>query len=490
MRRGLAAWCVCSLALVAGCTPSAPQPTVTRVPSPSTPTASTPTALVTSLADTAPPVALLASVPGLASVSRESMTAPVWVAQYPQLQGADRFNRTVAADIDATLAGYRAAPPRTPDAELNVSATLATADASRVGVMISAHRLDGDVPVSTYRTYVHDSGTGLDRTTVEYVAAGERREFARRVADALSRHGVPLLPAATDPSLEAAERLLDGLGLDDKGDVVVAVDSGLLTAPAEGAYRVVLPRGQVARYLNTEGGSWLAGVPSKDATTAPGRPPVTLPPASAGPTPVAPPDTGTDCAEVRCVALTFDDGPGSRTSQVLGALKTAGVRATFFVRGTSAQLHPELVRQMVTDGHAVGNHSWDHQLYPRLTPGEAADESTRTSDLLAILTGARPTMLRPPYGRFEPSTPSEGMAFVLWSVDSEDWKGTTAAQISARVRAQVKDGAIVRLREEAATIEALPGLLRQLQADGYTLVTVPDLLGGQLESGKAYYARR
>jgi peptidoglycan/xylan/chitin deacetylase (PgdA/CDA1 family) len=103
----------------------------------------------------------------------------------------------------------------------------------------------------------------------------------------------------------------------------------------------------------------------------------------------------------RRVALTFDDGPTTEgTRAILDCLDRHRVSATFFLVGERCAAHPELVREMVARGHAIGNHTWSHVdtwLHPFPV---VADELTRTEECLAELTGAPPTLVRPPHGHF------------------------------------------------------------------------------------------
>src|SRR5581483_4624975 len=87
-----------------------------------------------------------------------------------------------------------------------------------------------------------------------------------------------------------------------------------------------------------------------------------------------------DCLRQRCVALTFDDGPGPYTQQLLDELDNAHVKATFFLIGENIVQHPDAVRREVADGMAIGNHTWDHQDVSRMTLDQQRAEITRTND--------------------------------------------------------------------------------------------------------------
>jgi peptidoglycan/xylan/chitin deacetylase (PgdA/CDA1 family) len=138
------------------------------------------------------------------------------------------------------------------------------------------------------------------------------------------------------------------------------------------------------------------------------------------------------------VLLTFDDGPGAQTADVLDVLREHGLRATFFLVGGQVAAAAGLVARIVAEGHTVGNHSWDH---PHLTElDEAAIEMQlwSTSEAIEAAAGLRPAVFRPPYGdrdeRVDRVAAGLGMRTLLWDVDPADWSQPGAAAIAAAVR--------------------------------------------------------
>jgi peptidoglycan/xylan/chitin deacetylase (PgdA/CDA1 family) len=193
--------------------------------------------------------------------------------------------------------------------------------------------------------------------------------------------------------------------------------------------------------------------------------------------------------EARLVALTFDDGPWPGTTPaVLEILAHRGVRATFFWVGRQLERHPDLARQVVTGGHAVGNHTYSHRSAP--SPLEvAAQELDRTGELIEQVTGVRTTLFRPPGGHLENGLVKyaleRGYVVVMWSALSGDTDPKySAADIVNNVLGRVRLGSIILLHdgggERSRTLAALPELIERLQAEGYRFVTVPELL----ESGE------
>ena len=104
------------------------------------------------------------------------------------------------------------------------------------------------------------------------------------------------------------------------------------------------------------------------------------------------------------VALTFDDGPDpEQTPRVLDTLREHGVRATFFLIGSKAELHPEIVRRMAAEGHAIGIHTWSHSPgFPMRRSGAMAADILRCRESLRGITGVETDLFRPPYGVTNP----------------------------------------------------------------------------------------
>jgi peptidoglycan/xylan/chitin deacetylase (PgdA/CDA1 family) len=196
----------------------------------------------------------------------------------------------------------------------------------------------------------------------------------------------------------------------------------------------------------------------------------------------------------REVALTFDDAPDAYfTPQVLDVLKKEGVKATFFVIGNRAQAHPDIMKRIAQEGHLIGNHSYNHANLPKLSDIDFREQITKTDGIIREFTGYLPNIVRPPYGNI-----SEGQILWLaaqqkkvvnWNVDSLDWKGLSAEQVSSNVLAHVHPGSIIlqhaaggRGEDLSGTVRALPEIIRKLRGDGVKFVTVSSILGSP--SGK------
>jgi Predicted xylanase/chitin deacetylase len=192
---------------------------------------------------------------------------------------------------------------------------------------------------------------------------------------------------------------------------------------------------------------------------------------------------------LKVAALTFDDAPDPRfTPQILDILARHRVRATFFVVGSRARAHPELVRRIAREGHLIGNHSDTHALLTRKTPAGFEREIRRTDQTLLAITGRKPRFIRPPYGEITPKqtdwTARRGYIVANWNVDAVDWRNTSSRTIIANVRRQIRPGAIILLhagggrgQDLTGTINALPKVIAMLKRQGYRLHTLDELLG-------------
>jgi peptidoglycan/xylan/chitin deacetylase (PgdA/CDA1 family) len=191
---------------------------------------------------------------------------------------------------------------------------------------------------------------------------------------------------------------------------------------------------------------------------------------------------GLERLDGRRVALTFDDGPDpDATPTVLEALAAAGAPATFFLVGEQVEEHPDLAADVATRGHTVGLHGHRHVEHDEL-PDPAAD-LRRGAAALEAATGRRPTLFRPPYGRFSERSYAAclelGLAPVYWSGWGGDWEPIPPGRIADLANRDIAPGAVLLLhdsaryayRESAApTAEALPAILDAVGAEGLEVV--------------------
>lgn len=184
------------------------------------------------------------------------------------------------------------------------------------------------------------------------------------------------------------------------------------------------------------------------------------------------------------IALSFDDGPSRHTLAVLAVLRHYSVRATFFVVGREVPGREAILRQVVAEGHELGNHTMTHALLTQERSRVWA-EISEASELIRSVTGVGPRLFRPPFGELDAysmgAVNEVGLKPVLWDVDPKDWEPTDPAELTERVLARARPGSIVLLHdgpggERDATVEALPGIVEGLLERGHDCVTISQLL--------------
>jgi len=183
------------------------------------------------------------------------------------------------------------------------------------------------------------------------------------------------------------------------------------------------------------------------------------------------------------IAMTFDDGPSATlTPKLLDILATHQIKATFFVIGENVAEHPEIVTRAAREGHEIGNHSWSHPNFGKMSDDGVRRQVQRTDDAIKSATGSRPTLLRPPYGSI---TAREkrwihdqfGYQIILWDVDPYDWKRPGPSVVRNRILKETRPGSIVLSHDiHPGTIEAMPSTFDALEAKGFKFVTVSELI--------------
>ncbi len=189
-------------------------------------------------------------------------------------------------------------------------------------------------------------------------------------------------------------------------------------------------------------------------------------------------------AQTRSVALTFDDGPSPYTQRILDTLQRNHVKATFFTLGRQLAEFPLPLQRAVAEGHAIGDHTWNHADLTRLAPRDVRQEIDDEATAIEHVGIPRPRLFRPPYGAYNDETlriaARRKMLTVLWSVESSDYKAIDPKAMAADVLAHTEPGAIILMHDgggnRTVTSHALPLIIRGLRQRGYKMVTVPELL--------------
>jgi peptidoglycan-N-acetylglucosamine deacetylase len=191
------------------------------------------------------------------------------------------------------------------------------------------------------------------------------------------------------------------------------------------------------------------------------------------------------------IALTFDDGPSVSTPEVLQILDRYHAKGTFFLIGANVKRYPQIARQIVDHGQQIANHSYLHSsLLPYLLPNQIGDDYEKAEKAIRNATGLEPRFYRAPHGRLSPwmrwDIRRQGLVLTGWTYSVGDWKNPGVEELISRVLSKAQPGSIVLLHDgldrdespdRSQLIQALPSIIEQLQAQGYQLVTVAELLG-------------
>ena len=239
-------------------------------------------------------------------------------------------------------------------------------------------------------------------------------------------------------------------------------------------------------------------------TSSAGEPAMTEEPATEEPTTAKPKYSPSD----KLIALTFDDGPrSSTTNRVLDLLERSGGVATFFLVGYNIPDNAEVIKRAAAMGCSIGNHTKDHKILTKCSADTIKAQVNGVNSLLRDM-GVEPTLFRAPGGAFKGIKDQIGMPLIQWSIDTEDWKYKDAShkgrsaeertadlnRIADMVFSQAKGGSIVLMHDiydfTADLCEiVIPGLVER----GFKLVTVDQLFeayGEKLENGVVYYSAK
>ncbi|MFG6119716.1 polysaccharide deacetylase family protein [Thalassobacillus sp. B23F22_16] len=179
------------------------------------------------------------------------------------------------------------------------------------------------------------------------------------------------------------------------------------------------------------------------------------------------------------IALTFDDGPHhSITERILEVLDNYEAKATFFVLGNRLTYYPELISQAASAGHEIGNHSWNHRQWSRLSDAAIEEQLQRTADKVEELTGHQPSVIKAPYNRGKREIQRiTGLPVIENSHDIEIWRLSEEKAIINEVMKHTEDRAIISLQEVSPHMqEVIEPLIKRLTEEGFQLVTVSQLL--------------
>jgi peptidoglycan-N-acetylglucosamine deacetylase len=190
------------------------------------------------------------------------------------------------------------------------------------------------------------------------------------------------------------------------------------------------------------------------------------------------------------IALTYDDGPNDpHTLRLLEILNRHNVHATFFLIGRYVQYRPDIVREIVKAGHAIGNHTFTHPLLILKSESEIRYELSACSKAIADAVGEEPRLFRPPFGGRRPAVlriaRELGLAPVMWNVTGYDWNAPSAREIEKKVASQIRGGDVILLHDgghkhmgadRSQTVIATDQLIMRYKREGSQFVTIPVMM--------------
>ncbi|KGP74035.1 polysaccharide deacetylase family protein [Pontibacillus yanchengensis] len=166
--------------------------------------------------------------------------------------------------------------------------------------------------------------------------------------------------------------------------------------------------------------------------------------------------------------------------KMLNILKDQDVKATFFIEGKWANMHSDLVKMIQEQGHAIGNHAYNHPDMSRLTADEIQKQLVKTNDILKAITGEKPTLFAPPSGSFSNEVvkiaDEQNMETILWSVDTIDWKKPSKDVLLQRVVPKLHNGAFILMHPTQSSNSALNDLILKIKEKKYKIGTVNNVL--------------
>jgi peptidoglycan/xylan/chitin deacetylase (PgdA/CDA1 family) len=190
-----------------------------------------------------------------------------------------------------------------------------------------------------------------------------------------------------------------------------------------------------------------------------------------------------NCKLVKCVALTFDDGPSPFTDRLLQILKDNNAKATFFLIGNKVAANPGGAKRIADAGMEIGNHTWEHPNMTTIPPVDIPSQLSKANDAIYAATGQRPKLFRTAGGLINDevleAAKQQGLADINWDVIPFDWmNNSNTAATTYMLKTQITPNSVVLFHDTySSTVDVVYQFLPVLQANGYRAVTVSQLLG-------------
>jgi peptidoglycan-N-acetylglucosamine deacetylase len=195
------------------------------------------------------------------------------------------------------------------------------------------------------------------------------------------------------------------------------------------------------------------------------------------------------------LALTFDDGPNDpHTLKLLEVLARHNVRATFFLIGRYVRERADLVRDIASAGHAIGNHTFTHPLLIFQSESEIRQQPSDCRAAIHDAVGEHSNLFRPPFGGRRPAVlriaRELGLEPVMWNVTAYDWNAPPATRIEANVSRQIRGGDVILLHDgghkqmgadRSQTVIATEHLIARYTNEGYDFVSIPEMMNTKVD---------
>lgn len=266
----------------------------------------------------------------------------------------------------------------------------------------------------------------------------------------------------------------DGLYFDEKGNWHLIFDKYQIASGVMGEFIIDIPKKIIDQYIRIQ------GMDTAQHETA------MIEEMEEAPLDHVP--SSVDCSQQPCVALTFDDGPSVYTPELLDILKKENVKATFFVLGKSASVQKNTMKRIAEEGHNIGNHSYDHKDFRKLSHEEAKRQIQLTDETIQEITGKKPKYFRFPYGAYtKENLQMVGRPVMMWNIDPLDWKHKDA-DLVAKAMSKASPKSIILAHDiHKTTVKAIPQVIKNLKDQGYHIVTLDELFRHKTMTNGAIY---
>ncbi len=420
---------------------------------------------------------------------------------YP-LTPNDRINVQARAEMDNYLNSFRQSLAKSADKlsrplELNLNSDVYLNTENIINLAYSGKSYLGTTESDIRFNRIYDAKTGEQITTKDMFKSGdylkslstEAREKLKTVLG--QNYNTDTVNKGTSPVYENFDQFEIG-----NGNVYVIVFEPGQVAPTNlGAIRAELPVSGIENILSDKALTVIYPELVKAQETKQAQQDsvnTELSSKLAAAQPLAT-DEKTDCSIKKCIALTFNDGPSANTPKLLDILKQYNVKASFYVIGRQISGNEETLKRIASEGHDIGIQTWDHLDLAYANAENVQNQVDKTNQAIVGVVGKKSYMVRPPYGSFSNfNMVTNGLPYILWSVDPSDWKDKNTDVLYQKVMASAKTGAIVISHDtQSTTVEAYRRIIPDLISQGYSLVTVSDLvdIDAKNPTVKAYYSR-